>query len=187
MKLTLFVIYTHLYVFNKLSWVCVCVERSWETRKLRSLYRGSGKGNVYNSVIKSFSFLSGPIKSHHVDCVAPSRLQSCLTRSHTCCWVTSSLCLVQGAMEALGDRLQLLMKTFRRECPRVLESERTTVHGADGMMMVLQLAMAEVNKQVLVKSPPCKPPLYSFQPKGTDSGKCAAKLINQPISVCSPD
>ncbi|XP_060925226.1 PCNA-interacting partner [Limanda limanda] len=54
---------------------------------------------------------------------------------------------VQGAMEALGERLQLLVRTFRRECPRVLESERTTVHGADGMMMVLQLAVAEVNKQ----------------------------------------
>ncbi|XP_062239149.1 PCNA-interacting partner [Platichthys flesus] len=53
----------------------------------------------------------------------------------------------EGAMEALGERLQLLVRTFRRECPRVLESERTTVHGADGMMMVLQLAVAEVNKQ----------------------------------------
>nr|XP_019960504.1 PREDICTED: PCNA-interacting partner isoform X1 [Paralichthys olivaceus] len=55
--------------------------------------------------------------------------------------------LTQGAMQAAGDRLRLLVKTFRRECPRVLESERTTVHGADGMLMLLQLAMAEVNKQ----------------------------------------
>ncbi|XP_069376126.1 PCNA-interacting partner isoform X3 [Paralichthys olivaceus] len=55
--------------------------------------------------------------------------------------------LTQGAMQAAGDRLKLLVKTFRRECPRVLESERTTVHGADGMLMLLQLAMAEVNKQ----------------------------------------
>ncbi|XP_019960505.2 PCNA-interacting partner isoform X2 [Paralichthys olivaceus] len=53
----------------------------------------------------------------------------------------------EGAMQAAGDRLKLLVKTFRRECPRVLESERTTVHGADGMLMLLQLAMAEVNKQ----------------------------------------
>nr|XP_019960505.1 PREDICTED: PCNA-interacting partner isoform X2 [Paralichthys olivaceus] len=53
----------------------------------------------------------------------------------------------EGAMQAAGDRLRLLVKTFRRECPRVLESERTTVHGADGMLMLLQLAMAEVNKQ----------------------------------------
>ncbi|KAF0029892.1 hypothetical protein F2P81_018997 [Scophthalmus maximus] len=50
-------------------------------------------------------------------------------------------------MGALGDRLKLMVKTFRRECHRVLQSERTTVHGADGMLMVLQLAMAEVNKQ----------------------------------------
>uniref|UniRef100_A0A8D2ZVL2 PCNA-interacting partner n=1 Tax=Scophthalmus maximus TaxID=52904 RepID=A0A8D2ZVL2_SCOMX len=40
-----------------------------------------------------------------------------------------------------------MVKTFRRECHRVLQSERTTVNGADGMLMVLQLAMAEVNKQ----------------------------------------
>ncbi|KAF3859332.1 hypothetical protein F7725_021731, partial [Dissostichus mawsoni] len=31
--------------------------------------------------------------------------------------------------------------------PKVLKSERTTIHGADGMLMILQLAMAEVNKQ----------------------------------------
>ncbi|XP_044041929.1 PCNA-interacting partner isoform X2 [Siniperca chuatsi] len=50
-------------------------------------------------------------------------------------------------MEALGDRLKVMVKIFRRECHRVLQSERTTIHGADGMLMVLQLAMAEVNKQ----------------------------------------
>ncbi|XP_030575995.1 PCNA-interacting partner isoform X2 [Archocentrus centrarchus] len=50
-------------------------------------------------------------------------------------------------MEGLGGRLTLMVKTFRRECHRVLQSERTTIHGADGMLMVLQLAMAEVNKQ----------------------------------------
>uniref|UniRef100_A0A3P8U1A3 PCNA-interacting partner n=1 Tax=Amphiprion percula TaxID=161767 RepID=A0A3P8U1A3_AMPPE len=50
-------------------------------------------------------------------------------------------------MEALGDRLKLMVNTFRRECHRVLQSERTTVLGADGMLMVLQLAMAEVNKK----------------------------------------
>lgn len=47
------------------------------------------------------------------------------------------------------DRLKLMVKVFRRECHRVLHSERTTIHGADGMLMVLQLAMAEVNKQVI--------------------------------------
>ncbi|XP_045928251.1 PCNA-interacting partner [Micropterus dolomieu] len=50
-------------------------------------------------------------------------------------------------MEALGDRLKVMVKRFRRECHTVLQSERTTIHGADGMLMVLQLAMAEVNKQ----------------------------------------
>lgn len=60
-------------------------------------------------------------------------------------------------MEDLGDRLKLLVKIFRRESHRVLQSERTTIHGADGMLMVLQLAMAEVNKQVTGLS------LYSLQ------------------------
>lgn len=40
-----------------------------------------------------------------------------------------------------------MVKTFRRESHRIQQSERTTVHGADGMLMVLQLAMAEVNKR----------------------------------------
>ncbi|XP_059904488.1 PCNA-interacting partner [Gadus macrocephalus] len=44
-------------------------------------------------------------------------------------------------------RLRTIMDVFRRECHRVLQSERVTVHGADSMLMVLQLAMAEVNKQ----------------------------------------
>lgn len=51
-------------------------------------------------------------------------------------------------MEALVDRLKMMVKVFRRECHRVLQSERTTIHGADSMLLVLQLAMAEVHKQV---------------------------------------
>uniref|UniRef100_A0A3P9J2A1 PCNA-interacting partner n=1 Tax=Oryzias latipes TaxID=8090 RepID=A0A3P9J2A1_ORYLA len=50
-------------------------------------------------------------------------------------------------MEGLGERLNLMVKTFRRERHRVSQSERTTVHGADSMLMVLQLAMADVNKK----------------------------------------
>lgn len=50
-------------------------------------------------------------------------------------------------MATLEDSLKTIVRTFRRECHRVLESERTTIHGADGMLMVLQLAIAEVNKQ----------------------------------------
>ncbi|XP_014909539.1 PCNA-interacting partner [Poecilia latipinna] len=50
-------------------------------------------------------------------------------------------------MTAFADHLKLMVKTFRKESHRVLPSERTTVHGADSMLMVLQLAMAEVNKQ----------------------------------------
>lgn len=50
-------------------------------------------------------------------------------------------------MQPTEQLLRLMVKTFRRECHRVLQSERTTIHGADGMLMVLQLAMAEVNKR----------------------------------------
>lgn len=56
-------------------------------------------------------------------------------------------------MEPLvAERLKLMVKVFRRECHRVLTSERTTIHGADSMLRILQLAMAEVNKQVLKSS-----------------------------------
>lgn len=58
--------------------------------------------------------------------------------------------LFKAIMEALGDHLKLMVKTFRRESHRLLQSERTTIHGADDMLMMLQLAMAEVNKQVTV-------------------------------------
>ncbi|KAL0962889.1 hypothetical protein UPYG_G00346780 [Umbra pygmaea] len=50
-------------------------------------------------------------------------------------------------MTALENNLKTLVRAFRRECHRVLDSERTTIHGADGMLMVLQLVIAEVNKQ----------------------------------------
>lgn len=52
----------------------------------------------------------------------------------------------------VAERLKLMVKIFRRECHRVLPSERTTIHGADSMLRVLQLAMAEVNKQVMKTS-----------------------------------
>lgn len=58
------------------------------------------------------------------------------------------LLLFKGIMEGIGDQLKLMVKTFRRERHQVLQSERTTIHGADGMLMVLQVAMAEVNKKV---------------------------------------
>ena len=51
------------------------------------------------------------------------------------------------------DRLRTMIDVFRRECHKVFQSERVTVHGADSMLMVLQLAMAEVNKQVF--NTPC--------------------------------
>ncbi|XP_068611566.1 PCNA-interacting partner [Brachionichthys hirsutus] len=50
-------------------------------------------------------------------------------------------------MEASAERLKAMVKVFRRECHRVSPSERTTIHGAGDMLMTLQLAMAEVNKQ----------------------------------------
>lgn len=53
-------------------------------------------------------------------------------------------------MESLVDGMKVMLKVFRRKCPRVFHSERTTIHGADSMLMVLQLAMAEVNKKVII-------------------------------------
>lgn len=44
--------------------------------------------------------------------------------------------------------LKAVVRVFRRECHQVLHSERTTVYGADNMLMVLQLAAAETLKQV---------------------------------------
>ncbi|XP_072528986.1 PCNA-interacting partner [Salminus brasiliensis] len=50
-------------------------------------------------------------------------------------------------MGTVEDSLRAVVRVFRRECHRVLASERTTIHGADNMLMVLQLAAAEVCKQ----------------------------------------
>ncbi|NP_001035470.2 PCNA-interacting partner isoform X1 [Danio rerio] len=47
----------------------------------------------------------------------------------------------------MEERMRTMARVFRRECHRVLDSERTTIQGADGMLMVLQLAIAGVNKQ----------------------------------------
>lgn len=72
-------------------------------------------------------------------------------------------------MESLADRLKMMVKVFRRECHRVLHSERTTIHGADDMLMVLQLAIAEVNKQVTVQT--ASPQFESLQkPLSTPQG-----------------
>lgn len=53
-------------------------------------------------------------------------------------------------MNTMDASLRTLARVFRRESHRVLDSERTTIQGADGMLMVLQLAMAEVNKKVIL-------------------------------------
>ncbi|XP_077450322.1 PCNA-interacting partner [Stigmatopora argus] len=50
-------------------------------------------------------------------------------------------------MAAVSERLKQMLRIFRRESHRLLDSERTTVHGADAMLMVLQLVVAQVNKQ----------------------------------------
>ncbi|XP_075564871.1 PCNA-interacting partner isoform X1 [Pelecanus crispus] len=50
-------------------------------------------------------------------------------------------------MIAFQQKILDLIKCFRRQWPLFLNSERTTVCGADCMLMVLQLSMAEVNKQ----------------------------------------
>ncbi|KAL2103103.1 hypothetical protein ACEWY4_002271 [Coilia grayii] len=50
-------------------------------------------------------------------------------------------------MASVGENLRNMVRVFRRECYRVLESERTTIRGSDEMLMALQLTMAEVNKR----------------------------------------
>lgn len=52
-------------------------------------------------------------------------------------------------MASLEENMKTMVRIFRRECHRVLESERTTIRGSDEMLMALQLTMAEVNKQVV--------------------------------------
>ncbi|NXA81183.1 PARI protein, partial [Thryothorus ludovicianus] len=50
-------------------------------------------------------------------------------------------------MVAFQQKILRLVKCFRRQWPLFSNSERTTVCGADCMLMALQLSMAEVNKQ----------------------------------------
>ncbi|XP_014793003.1 PREDICTED: PCNA-interacting partner [Calidris pugnax] len=50
-------------------------------------------------------------------------------------------------MIAFQQQILNLIRCFRRQWPLFSNSERTTVCGADYMLMVLQLSMAEVNKQ----------------------------------------
>ncbi|XP_028810826.1 PCNA-interacting partner isoform X2 [Denticeps clupeoides] len=50
-------------------------------------------------------------------------------------------------MDNVEDSLKTVVRVFRRECHRILESERTTIRGSDGMLIALQLAMAQINKQ----------------------------------------
>ncbi|NXI42356.1 PARI protein, partial [Galbula dea] len=50
-------------------------------------------------------------------------------------------------MIAFQQKILKLIKCFRRQWPLFSNSERTTVCGADCMLMLLQLSMAEVNKQ----------------------------------------
>ncbi|NWT85536.1 PARI protein, partial [Lanius ludovicianus] len=50
-------------------------------------------------------------------------------------------------MVTFQQKILHLIKCFRRQWPLFSNSERTTVCGADCMLMMLQLSMAEVNKQ----------------------------------------
>ncbi|NXU11564.1 PARI protein, partial [Pardalotus punctatus] len=50
-------------------------------------------------------------------------------------------------MVTFQQKILHLVKCFRRQWPLFTTSERTTVCGADCMLMALQLSMAEVNKQ----------------------------------------
>ena len=51
-------------------------------------------------------------------------------------------------MSSLQKRLLSMIRCFRREWRLYSDSERITICGADCMLMVLQLAVAEVNKKV---------------------------------------
>lgn len=74
----------------------------------------------------------------------------------TCFWQSCShfsldyLYLLLWTMVTFQEKILLLVKCFRRQWPLVTNSERTTVCGADCMLMALQLSMAEVNKQVSI-------------------------------------
>ncbi|KAJ8261998.1 hypothetical protein GJAV_G00160940 [Gymnothorax javanicus] len=48
---------------------------------------------------------------------------------------------------ASSENLMTMVQVFRRECHKILESERTTIHGADGMLTIVQLMIAELNKE----------------------------------------
>ncbi|XP_067855350.1 PCNA-interacting partner isoform X2 [Heptranchias perlo] len=50
-------------------------------------------------------------------------------------------------MDSLQQRVLQLIRRFRKEWCQLPEHERITVCGADNMLMVLQLAMAEINKE----------------------------------------
>ncbi|NXR54068.1 PARI protein, partial [Hippolais icterina] len=50
-------------------------------------------------------------------------------------------------MATFQEKILHLVKCFRKQWPLFSNSERTTVCGADCMLMALQLSMAEVNKQ----------------------------------------
>lgn len=53
-------------------------------------------------------------------------------------------------MVTFQQKILHLVKSFRKQWPLFSNSERTTVCGADCMLMALQLSMAEVNKQVSI-------------------------------------
>lgn len=55
-------------------------------------------------------------------------------------------------MVTFQQKILHVVKCFRRQWALFSNSERTTVCGADCMLMALQLSMAEVNKQVRILS-----------------------------------
>ncbi|XP_054242976.1 PCNA-interacting partner isoform X4 [Indicator indicator] len=58
-------------------------------------------------------------------------------------------------MIAFQQKILNFVKCFRRQWPLFSNSERTTVCGADCMLMVLQLSMAEINEQVTILAKKC--------------------------------
>ncbi|KAG2460113.1 PARI protein, partial [Polypterus senegalus] len=55
-------------------------------------------------------------------------------------------CMLKS-MDIIQQNLRNIVKVFRRECHRAVESERTTICSADEMIRILQLCLAQINKQ----------------------------------------
>ncbi|XP_054023744.1 PCNA-interacting partner isoform X3 [Dryobates pubescens] len=82
-------------------------------------------------------------------------------------------------MIAFQQKILNLVKCFRRQWPLFSNSERTTVCGADCMLLVLQLSMAEINKQVTILAKKCICSYLSLLVNSKDD-LALARVLNVP-------